>query len=70
MTQPEAGLGAPPVPGVALAGGGLAEALVGAGVGELVVGAGAGLVVVGRALGLGDFDGVGLADADLLGVLE
>jgi len=61
--------GAPPASVLALADG-LADGLVGAGVGEYVVGAGAGVVVVGRGLGVADFFGVGLAEGDLLGVLE
>jgi hypothetical protein len=62
------------VPGLAAAAG-LALVLVGAGLvgfgaGDVVVGCGAGLVVVGFGAGLADFDGVGVADGDPLGVEE
>jgi hypothetical protein len=64
-----------PVPGLAAAAAGLAlvsvgEGDVGWGAGDAVVGCGAGLDVVGAGAGLVDFDGVGLADGDLLGVDE
>jgi hypothetical protein len=46
------------------------DVVVGVGVGDVVVGCGAGLEVVVVGLGRADFVGVGLADADRLGVVE
>ena len=64
------GLAGPPPGGFWLGGGPVGGGVVAGGAGDVVVGCGAGLVVVGRGLGLAGFEGVGLADADLDGVLE